>query len=106
VIHFTDFSPNRKTPLERDIRVSNSREQIDVLWKDLMEENITKGWALAGDSAGAGKPIEEPKPAAEEKPTTKKRGKTKTEEIAAPPELKDAEPEPKKPSPRKKKGPG
>ena len=45
VIHFTDFSPNRKTPLERDIRVSNSREQIDALWADLLAENIAKGWA-------------------------------------------------------------
>jgi hypothetical protein len=26
VIHYTDFSPNRAAPLERDIRVSNSRE--------------------------------------------------------------------------------
>jgi hypothetical protein len=27
----TDFSPGRKTPLERDIRVSNSVEQIEQL---------------------------------------------------------------------------
>ena len=53
VIHFTDFSPNRKTPLERDIRVSNSREQIDALWADLLAENIAKGWAphVAGTTA-------------------------------------------------------
>ena len=44
VIAFTDFSPNRKTPLERDIRISNSREQIDELWEGLVREYIVKGW--------------------------------------------------------------
>ena len=44
VIHFTDFSPGRKTPLEREIRVSNSREQIESLWTELTAENISKGW--------------------------------------------------------------
>ncbi len=28
VIHFTDYSPNRATPLAREVRVSNSPEQI------------------------------------------------------------------------------
>ncbi|MCZ7648095.1 MAG: hypothetical protein M5U26_23020 [Planctomycetota bacterium] len=45
VIHFTDFSPNRKTSLEREIRVSNSREQIEALYAALVTENIVKGWA-------------------------------------------------------------
>jgi len=31
VLHFTDYSPNRKNPLSRDIRVSNSAEQIEAL---------------------------------------------------------------------------
>jgi hypothetical protein len=43
----TDFSPGRKTPLEREIRVSNSREQIEALWKELAEEYIVKGWQAA-----------------------------------------------------------
>ena len=51
VIAFTDYSPNRKTPLERDIRVSNSREQIDVLWGDLVKEYIVKGWTRADGTA-------------------------------------------------------
>lgn len=46
VIHFTDFSPNRKTPLERDLRISNSQEQIDELWAALAEEYVKKGWSL------------------------------------------------------------
>ena len=48
VLHYTDYSPNRKTQLERDIRVSNSREQIDELWSQLMVESIVKGWVQAG----------------------------------------------------------
>ncbi|MCW8132044.1 MAG: hypothetical protein KIS92_16980 [Planctomycetota bacterium] len=47
VVHFTDFSPNRKTPLERELRVSNSREQIEALYASLTAENIVKGWAKA-----------------------------------------------------------
>lgn len=45
VAYLTDFSPNRATPLDRDIRVSNSREQIDELWAQMKAENIVKGWA-------------------------------------------------------------
>jgi hypothetical protein len=44
VLHFTDFSPGRKTPLEREVRVSSSREQIEQLWTTLFTENIVKGW--------------------------------------------------------------
>lgn len=44
VLHFTDYSPGRKTPLEREVRVSNSREQIEALWNELAAENIVKGW--------------------------------------------------------------
>jgi hypothetical protein len=47
VIVFTDFSPNRKAPLERDIRISNSRQQIDQLLAEMKAEYIVKGWAAA-----------------------------------------------------------
>ena len=47
VLHFTDYSPGRATPLERDIRVSNSREQIDKLWDELVKQNVVKGWVQA-----------------------------------------------------------
>jgi ATP-dependent DNA ligase len=47
VVALTDFSPNRKTPLEREIRISNSRDQIGQLWKGLAEEYIVKGWVKA-----------------------------------------------------------
>ena len=45
VAYFTDFSPNRKTPLEREIRVSESQEQIEQLYEAMKAENIVKGWA-------------------------------------------------------------
>ncbi len=48
VLHLTDFSPTRKTPLERQVRVSSSREQIDLLWAEMFEQNIVKGWTRAG----------------------------------------------------------
>lgn len=48
VLHFTDFSPNRKTPLERDARVSSDRSQIEELWSEMIAENIAKGWDKAG----------------------------------------------------------
>ncbi len=46
VVHYTDFSPNRKSPLARDVRISNSREQIDLLWEGLVEANIKQGWSI------------------------------------------------------------
>jgi hypothetical protein len=47
VIAFTDYSPNRMTPLERDIRISSSRDQIIELWGELVKEYIVKGWIAA-----------------------------------------------------------
>ncbi len=44
VLHFTDYSPNRATPLAREVRVSNSAEQIQQLWDAMKAENIKKGW--------------------------------------------------------------
>lgn len=47
VAYLTDFSPNRATPLDRDIRISNSREQIEQLYEEMKAENIVKGWVAA-----------------------------------------------------------
>ena len=44
VLHLTDWSPTRKVPLEREIRVSNSREEIDALWTKFHKEYIVRGW--------------------------------------------------------------
>ena len=48
VVHYTDFSPNRKTPLTREVRVSNSNDQINELWNMLKTANIKQGWHPAG----------------------------------------------------------
>ena len=77
VIHFTDFSPNRKAPLERDIRVSNSREQIDELWKELLTENIAKGWAAVEGTPSTETKREALPEAALAKPAPKKRAPAK-----------------------------
>jgi hypothetical protein len=45
VAYFTDFSPNRAAPIDRDIRVSNSKEQIVSLLAQMKAEYIVKGWA-------------------------------------------------------------
>lgn len=44
VLAQTDYSPNRKTPLERDIRVSNDRHQIEKLFAAWDAECFVKGW--------------------------------------------------------------
>ena len=44
VVHYTDYSPNRKVPLAREVVVSNSRDQIDRLYDRFKEDNIKKGW--------------------------------------------------------------
>jgi len=46
VLHYSDFSPNRKDPLEREVRVSSSLEQINALFAEMVTENIKKGWDL------------------------------------------------------------
>lgn len=44
VFHYTDFSVGRKEPLKRDLRVSNSKEQIFKLMDEFITDNVKKGW--------------------------------------------------------------
>ena len=46
VLLLTDYSPNRKTPLERDIRVSSSLEQVEDYWQAWEAEQFKKGWVV------------------------------------------------------------
>ncbi|WP_254511035.1 ATP-dependent DNA ligase [Anatilimnocola floriformis] len=62
VLHFTDFSPNRKDLLEREVRVSSSLDQINALFAEMVAENIKKGWGLHSSQ----KFDVEPRPAAVE----------------------------------------
>lgn len=48
VVYYTDFSPNRKTPLERDMRVTSSLEQAEAFFQQFVSENVLKGWSKAG----------------------------------------------------------
>ena len=50
VVYYTDFSPSRKTPLTRDIRVTNSETQSFALFHGFKEDFIKQGWELHSKS--------------------------------------------------------
>jgi hypothetical protein len=56
VAYYADFSPSRKVPLTREVRVSNSKSQILALFRELKDENIKKGWERFDDQ-GASKEL-------------------------------------------------
>lgn len=68
VVHYTDFSPNRKDALAREVRVSSSRTQIDELYQRLKDENIKSGWncVAASDTPASGSSTAPPPVAAAE----------------------------------------
>jgi hypothetical protein len=78
VVHFTDFSPNRKTPLAREVRVSSSRDQIMQLCAALKEENVKKGWELHGGGGAMAATQTAEATATEEATPAKPAGKPKT----------------------------
>jgi len=110
VVHYTDFSPNRKDALAREVRVSSSPEQIQQLFTALKEENIKAGWQLKGGlllSTAAPAPAPAPTaevapPPVEEKPTKKKAAAKKSAAEAPLPDSPMAPSERVK-KPRKKK---
>jgi len=44
VVHWTDYSPTRAEPLDRDVRIAPSEEVAVRIADGLVEENIKKGW--------------------------------------------------------------
>lgn len=44
VLHFTDYSSTRQELLKRDIRVSDSEQQIMDLCQEMIDNNVKKGW--------------------------------------------------------------
>ncbi len=44
VVYLTDFSPNRKTPLERDIKVASTEKAARGLFKEIAAKNFVSGW--------------------------------------------------------------
>ena len=44
VLHWTDYSPGRATPLDREVRTAPSAELMEEIAARWIEENIKKGW--------------------------------------------------------------
>lgn len=44
VVYLTDFSPNRRIPLERDIKVTNSKTVARRFFDEMAAENFVGGW--------------------------------------------------------------
>jgi hypothetical protein len=44
IVHFTDYSPDRKTPLERTMRTALTEDDAMAVAAELVTENIKKGW--------------------------------------------------------------
>ncbi|MGB7070297.1 MAG: hypothetical protein WBD22_12450 [Pyrinomonadaceae bacterium] len=44
VVYLTDFSPNRKNPLERDIEIANDEKSARALFDKLAKKNFISGW--------------------------------------------------------------
>lgn len=44
VVHWTDYSAERKTPLEREVRLAPNEFEAQKIAADLLAENIKKGW--------------------------------------------------------------
>ena len=47
VVHFTDYSPDRKTPLERTLRTATCEATAMSVANALVLENVKKGWEPA-----------------------------------------------------------
>ncbi len=59
IVHFTDYSPDRKTPLERTMRTALTEDDAMAVAADLVAKNIKKGWEpviSAGTATGRPKP--------------------------------------------------
>jgi len=44
VVHWTDYSPDRKDPIKRTVRLAVSKKAATSIANKLIEENIKKGW--------------------------------------------------------------
>ncbi len=47
IVYFTDFSPNRATPLERDIKIAHTASAARKHFEKLAKENFVGGWEKA-----------------------------------------------------------
>ncbi len=44
VVHWTDYSPGRASPLDREVKLAQSDEAANMIADTLIAENIKKGW--------------------------------------------------------------
>jgi hypothetical protein len=105
VLHYTDFSPNRKDPLSRDVVVSNSQQQIQQLYEQWKEKNIKKGWSPVTDGSNGSSPevvVAEPESKPTKKRATKKKAAKKSTTKTAS-KSSDGEPPKKKRATKKRK---
>ena len=49
VVHWTDYSPSRKDPLKRVVRIAPTEEDAQAIGDEMVEANIKKGWELVGE---------------------------------------------------------
>ncbi len=75
LVHFTDYSAGRKTPLETTIRTASSLEGAERAAGAWIEENVKKGWAEVGNGGARGAAKEQEKSAEEPAPASRSRAK-------------------------------
>jgi hypothetical protein len=51
IVHFTDYSPDRKNPLERTVKTAVTADEAEIVAEGLVTENVKKGWERVGASA-------------------------------------------------------
>ena len=44
VVHWTDYSAGRKTPLEREVRIAPTKEEAEKIAEAMLASEIGKGW--------------------------------------------------------------
>ncbi len=47
VVHWTDYSPNRKDPLKREVRVAPDEEAATAIADELVDKGVKRGWEPA-----------------------------------------------------------
>jgi hypothetical protein len=63
IVHFTDYSPDRKTPLERTFRTALTEDDAMAVAAEMVTENIKKGWEPAAPVASVARLPEAAPPA-------------------------------------------
>jgi hypothetical protein len=47
VVHWTDYSPGRASPLDRDVKLAPDEKTATRIANDMVEKHIKKGWNKA-----------------------------------------------------------